>query len=142
MTYTEIQVKNGKKYYYRTLSIREDGKSRKFRRYLGKELTKKELREKERLADSFIKINSGRTKRVKIGQRKLYKQSGAGFALTIGLPMNWISKPIEVEKGLIAVFPGDLTYNTTDFQFLHYFSAEESKPIIDEIFVRLEKDSK
>ena len=43
MAYTEIQNKNGKKYYYRTVSVRVGKKVTKKRKYMGSELNKKEL---------------------------------------------------------------------------------------------------
>lgn len=64
MVYTEIQTKQGKKYYYRTLTIREDGKFRKFRVYLGAELSEKELKEKEKEANYIIHSQSGKIKKI------------------------------------------------------------------------------
>lgn len=46
MAYTEVQIKNKNKYYYLTETIREKKKFKKKRIYLGKNLTKKELKEK------------------------------------------------------------------------------------------------
>jgi len=142
MSYTEVQVKNGKKYYYRALTVRDKGKFHKIRKYLGKELAKNELVEKEKAADLVIEKQSGKTKKLRIGEEKLYKQSGAGLALTIGLPMAFVSNTVEVEKGLTTTFPGDLTYATPDHQFLHYFSSERSRPLVEEIFKRMKKDPK
>ncbi len=51
MTYTEVQEKNGKKYYYRVRSVRKGYKVRKKRVFLGSNLGKKELRNAERKAD-------------------------------------------------------------------------------------------
>jgi len=51
MTYTEIKERNGKKYFYRVLSIRNKKKVSKKRKYLGLNLNKKELSEKEKQAD-------------------------------------------------------------------------------------------
>jgi len=51
MAYTEVKEKNKKKYYYRVKSIREGEKVKKKRIYLGKNLSKKELKHKEREAD-------------------------------------------------------------------------------------------
>lgn len=140
MVHTEIQIKEGKKYYYRTLSIRNKNKFSKLRKYLGKELSKKTLREKEVWADNEIRQELGKLRKMKIGERKLYKQSGAGLGLTIGLPMYWIMNPTEMEKGLKIVYKGDMTYVTPDLQFWHYFLSEELLPAAKEIFSRMEKD--
>ena len=60
MVYTEIRKINGKKYYYRVVSIRNGTKVSKKREYLGSELAESKLRKKEQLADKRLlpkKIN-------------------------------------------------------------------------------------
>jgi phosphohistidine swiveling domain-containing protein len=140
MVHTEIQFKNGKKYYYRTLSVRDKDKFRKVREYLGVELSKKELAEKEAEADPKIRSKAGLAKKIKIGERQHYKQSGAGLAITIGLPMYTITKPKETEEGLTILYKGDMIYSTPDLQFLHYFIAEDLIPTANEIFRRMEEN--
>ncbi|MBT3583177.1 hypothetical protein HN510_05135 [Candidatus Woesearchaeota archaeon] len=54
MTYTEIKERNNKKYYYRTLSIRNYNKFSKKRIYLGAGLSKKELDRLEQKADKKL----------------------------------------------------------------------------------------
>lgn len=54
MVYTEVREINGKKYYYRVISIREDKKISKKRIYLGKNLSKLELSKKENIADKKL----------------------------------------------------------------------------------------
>ncbi|MEK6873361.1 MAG: nucleotidyltransferase family protein [Nanoarchaeota archaeon] len=56
MVYTEIKERNGKKYYYRVKSIRYGQKFKKQRVYLGKDLSKRGLNEKEKDADSKLNI--------------------------------------------------------------------------------------
>jgi len=51
MAYTEIKERNGKKYYYRVLSVRRGEEIGKKRIYLGVNLPDKELLEKEKGAD-------------------------------------------------------------------------------------------
>jgi len=51
MAYTEIKERNGKRYYYRVVSIRKGPKVTKRRIYLGVDLDKKGLIEKEVRAD-------------------------------------------------------------------------------------------
>jgi len=58
MVYTEIKEKNGKKYYYRVLNIRMGSKFKKKRVYLGADLEKKELKNKEENADKELSILS------------------------------------------------------------------------------------
>ncbi|MCK5624320.1 nucleotidyltransferase family protein [Candidatus Pacearchaeota archaeon] len=54
MVYTEIKKRNKKKYYYRVTSIRKGVKVNKKRKYLGVNISKKELQEKEKEADKFL----------------------------------------------------------------------------------------
>jgi len=56
MAYTEIKQRNGKKYYYRVISIRNKNKVSKKREYLGVNLTKEDLNFKEKNADKNLKI--------------------------------------------------------------------------------------
>ena len=55
MVYTEIKQRNGNKYYYRVLSIRDGNKVSKKREYLGKNLSNKELSIKEK--ESYDKLS-------------------------------------------------------------------------------------
>lgn len=56
MVYTEIKERNRKKYYYRVISVREGDKVGKIRKYLGVDLTEKELFQKERKADKELNV--------------------------------------------------------------------------------------
>jgi len=56
MTYTEVKVKNGNKYFYRVKSVRDKAKVRKQRKYLGKNLTKEKLKKLEREADKGLMV--------------------------------------------------------------------------------------
>ena len=51
MAFTEIRNINGRKYYYRVLSVRNGDKISKKRIYLGSELSDSKLKEKENKAD-------------------------------------------------------------------------------------------
>jgi len=65
MAYTEIKERNNRKYYYRVKSIRKNNKISKERVYLGTELSKKELTNKELEADKIFtteKINKNLSK--------------------------------------------------------------------------------
>lgn len=58
MAYTEIKHRNDRKYFYRVVSVRKGKKVSKIRKYLGINLSKKELSLKEKKADkSLIEMN-------------------------------------------------------------------------------------
>jgi len=54
MAFTETRNINGKKYHYRVISIRKDGKVSKKRIYLGSKLSDSELKNKEKEADKKL----------------------------------------------------------------------------------------
>lgn len=54
MAYTEIKQKEGKKYYYRAKSIRKGKRVEKKRIYLGANLSKQQLKQKEEKADKEL----------------------------------------------------------------------------------------
>ncbi|MDO8556685.1 MAG: Fic family protein [Nanoarchaeota archaeon] len=54
MVYTEVQQRNGKKYYYRVRSIRKGDKVEKIREYLGVNLSPADKRKKEDEADKLL----------------------------------------------------------------------------------------
>ena len=58
MVFTETKLRNDSKYYYRVLSVRNGTKISKKRKYLGVNLLKKELKEKEEKADKELNVNS------------------------------------------------------------------------------------
>ena len=58
MVHTEIQEKKARKYYYRVKSVRNGSKVRKERVYLGVNLSKEELKKKEKEADKKLNIFS------------------------------------------------------------------------------------
>lgn len=57
MAYTEIKERNGRKYYYRVISIRKGNKVMKKRKYLGVNLTSKRLSNKEKVVNKEFNIN-------------------------------------------------------------------------------------
>jgi len=56
MVYTEIKEKNGRKYYYRVKSVKSNKKVNKERIYLGVNLSKEELKKKEKEADKKLNV--------------------------------------------------------------------------------------
>ena len=86
MAYTEVKERNGRKYYYRVLSIRDGNKVTKQRRYLGINLVKKELNKKEIGADKILDVKNKReTKEIRAIKRRIinvikkYKITKAGI---------------------------------------------------------------
>ena len=74
MVYTEVRSINGKKYYYRVISIRKGNKVSKKRKYLGSGLSKHELFKKEKKADEGLmpkKAKSG--KEIEKIKSKIYR---------------------------------------------------------------------
>ncbi|MDO8467833.1 MAG: nucleotidyltransferase family protein [Nanoarchaeota archaeon] len=60
MVYTEIKERNGKKYFYRVISVRNGKKVSKKRKYLGLNLPKERLFQKEQEADKNLIQNKKR----------------------------------------------------------------------------------
>ncbi|MEK6858585.1 MAG: Fic family protein [Nanoarchaeota archaeon] len=58
MVFTETKQKGGKKYYYRVKSVRKGNKITRERKYLGVNLTEKELKEQENKADQELEVLS------------------------------------------------------------------------------------
>jgi len=56
MTYTEIKEKNGRKYYYRVRSVKQNKKVNKKRIYLGVNLSEEDLKKKETEADKKLNV--------------------------------------------------------------------------------------
>lgn len=84
MTYTETKERNGKRYFYRVLSVRKGNKVSKKRKYLGLNLTKDKLTEKEKEADKKLKKEKINTELKKIIPKiksvlKKYKIKKAGI---------------------------------------------------------------
>jgi len=84
MTYTEIQERNGKKYYYRVKSVKKNGKVNKIRKYLGVNLDKKRIEKLEKEADEILneslnellnKKESGRLAKIKEDYKKLSRKT-------------------------------------------------------------------
>lgn len=86
MVYTEIKERNGKKYFYRVLSVRKGKKVSKKRIYLGVNLSGKELELKEKNADKkfgFMNKNKNekisediKSKIIKILRKNKIKKAG------------------------------------------------------------------
>lgn len=74
MVFTEIKTRNKKKYYYRVLSVRKEGKVTKKRKYLGVNLSKKEVQKKATEADKKLNLQKNKeTKDLKKIKTKIIK---------------------------------------------------------------------
>ncbi len=73
MPYTEIQTKNAVPYYYRSLSLRDGKKFRKSRIYLGANLNKNELRQKEEEADLIFQSKKKKKTNPKIALAEIFQ---------------------------------------------------------------------
>lgn len=74
MVFTEIKTRNKKKYYYRVLSVRKEGKVTKKRKYLGVNLSKKEVQKKAAEADKKLNLQKNKeTKELKKIKTKIIK---------------------------------------------------------------------
>ncbi|MEK6906156.1 MAG: Fic family protein [Nanoarchaeota archaeon] len=75
MVYTEIKNVKGKKYYYRVKSVRKGKKIEKERKYLGVDLNKKKLAEKEKEADKELVLLSNLLTEDELKQLNKIKQN-------------------------------------------------------------------
>ena len=85
MTYTEIKEKGIKKYYYRVKSIRQGKKVNKQRIYLGVNLKKQELQEKEQQAHKKLLNIQEKTK---ITAKKQEEKDKQGKRITFDIDKN------------------------------------------------------
>lgn len=84
MTYTEIKERNGRRYFYRVISVRKGKKVGKKRIYLGVNLSEKSLKHKEKEAnkeiiEEEIRKNICRLKEIIVKILKKYKVKRAGI---------------------------------------------------------------
>lgn len=100
MVYTEIQRKDDKKYYYRVISFRDKKTVKKKRIYLGANLNKKELLEKENYADKELKLLSGLLSKKEILEIEKIKEE-------------YLKQPKENLESRYEAFCSLFTYNST-----------------------------
>lgn len=70
MAYTEINARNGRKYYYRVISVRKGKKVSKKRIYMGLELPKSKLQEKEKQADKILVTKENKRNNIELEKIK------------------------------------------------------------------------
>lgn len=100
MAYTEIKKVKGRKYYYRVKSIRDGKKVKKQRIYLGADLNKKELLQKEKKADRELKLLSSLLSEEEIKELEQIKKE-------------YIKQPKENIENRYEAFCALFTYNST-----------------------------
>ena len=118
MPYTEIVEKNGKKYYYRTRSVRKKDKVNKERIYLGINLGKKELLKKEIKADKELLYLNNLLTSQEINELSKIKE-------------NYKKQPKEGFENRYEVFTSDFTYNSTAIEG-NTFTLQETAQLLFE----------
>lgn len=103
MVYTESKTEKGHTYYYRTVSIRDNGKIRKRRVYLGSDLSKTELNRKEEAADMELIF----LKSVLLDSELKELDS---------IQKEYLSQPKENERNRYEVFCSLFTYDSTNIE--------------------------
>lgn len=117
MSYTEIKERNGKKYYYRVISIRIGKDFSKKRKYLGEGLDKDELLKKEQEADKKLSDNY-KNKFERTARKNILKKS------TVLTGKQKIIKGYDFNKG-INYEEIIKSYSCTGFQAAHLSKAIE-----------------
>lgn len=100
MPYTEIKEKNGKRYFYRVISIRKKGKVSKKRIYLGANLEKNHLSKEEMKADKQLLYLDNLLSQEEI--KELYK-----------IKENYKKQPKASFENRYEAFTSHFTYNST-----------------------------
>ncbi len=123
MTYTEIQEKNGRKYYYRVKSVKKGKKVTKVRGYLGVNLSKKEIHKLEKEMDKTLNksLNSLLTIKEKqelISIKKKYK----------GQPKGNLQNRYEVFLAKFTYDSNAIEGNTLSLQETSYILFENRTP--------------
>jgi len=123
MVYTEIKEKNRKKYYYRVLSVRKGNKVDKKRIYLGVDLEKKKLSEKEKQADKelmllFTLLNEDEKKELKKIKAK------------------YLQLPKETKDNRYESFVSLFTYDSTNIEGNTFTLQETSQLLFENITPR------
>jgi len=120
MSYTEVKERNGRKYYYRVRSVREEGKVRKKRVYLGKDIKENLLSELEVAADRELGVlesllSDGQLERLDLIRR------------------NWEEQPESTWENRYEVFVGRFTHDSTAIEGNTLTLAETSTVLFDGI---------
>jgi Fic family protein len=120
MVYTEIKQKGKNNYYYRVISIRKGKKVSKKRIYLGKNLNKKILKEKEEEANKELKLLSTLLNSEEL---KLLKS----------IQENYLKEPKENLENRYESFCSLFAYNSTNIEGNTLTLQETSNLLFDKI---------
>lgn len=123
MAYTEIKEKNGKKYYYRVKSVRKGKKVQKKRVYLGADLDKKQLSEKEKEGDKELLLLSSLLTKKEIKELEKIKKE-------------YSSLPKENLENRYEAFVSLFTYNSTNIEGNTLTLQETSQLLFEKIAPR------
>jgi len=123
MVYTEIQEKNGKKYYYRVLSIRKGNKVTKNRIYLGVDLEKNKLSKKEKEADKELTLLSTLLEENELKELEIVKK-------------RYLKLPKETRDNRYEAFVSLFTYDSTNIEGNTITLQETSQLLFENITPR------
>lgn len=123
MVYTEIKEKNGKKYYYRVLSVRKGNKITKKRVYLGANLKKKNLSEKEKESDKELMLLSTLLEENELKELEKIKRE-------------YIKLPKETRDNRYEAFVSLFTYDSTNIEGNTLTLQETSQLLFENIAPR------
>lgn len=158
MPYTEIQERNGKKYYYRVQSVRKGDKVSKKRVYLGKDLEKKEIEQKEHEADIELlflstllsteqikKLNEIKKERSKIGYESFISQFThdsthiEGNAFTLQETAQLLFEGVTPRKSLREI--NEITNHKEAFDYLLKIKVDITKKLILGVHEKVTKNA-
>jgi Fic family protein len=120
MTFTEIQKRNGKKYYYRVITYREGKMVRNKKIYLGVDLNKKDLSNAESQADSELGLLSTLLTNEEILELEIIKK-------------NYLKQPKTSFDNRYETFVSAFTHNSTAIEGNTLTLQETAGLLFDEI---------
>jgi len=123
MVYTEIKEKNGKKYYYRVLSVRKGNKVTKNRIYLGVNLEKNKRSKKEKEADKKLMILSTLLEERELKELEKIKK-------------DYLKLPKETKDNRYEAFVSLFTYDSTNIEGNTLTLQETSQLLFENITPR------
>ncbi len=123
MVYTEIKEKNGRKYFYRVKSVRKGNKVEKKRIYLGVDLNKKEILEKEAEADKELSLLSTLLTEEEIKEIEKIKKE-------------YSKQPKATEENRYETFVSLFTYDSTNIEGNTLTLQETSQLLFEKITPR------
>lgn len=123
MVYTEIKEKNGRKYYYRVKSVREGKTVKKERIYLGIDLDKRKLLEKEAEADKELSLLSTLLTESEIKELEKIKKE-------------YLKQPKATEENRYEAFVSLFTYDSTNIEGNTLTLQETSQLLFEKITPR------